>query len=366
MFEVAELGQTVKKMKYEALVSELRTQLLLVQEKVKENGFPVIILISGVDGGGKGDVINLLNEWMDSRYMSTTAFRKPSDEEKERPKFWRYWRTLPAKGVIAVFVGSWYSNPLSRRVYGKINDGQLMLDLKHICQLELELADDGALVIKCWLHLKKNVQKARIKKLEKNKDTLWKVTKRDKKHLKVYGKFMNVAEHVLAETSTADCPWLIVDGFDIRYSSLTIGQHILKRIEQHIELRKEKAQKDVGDEPASLQQNLLDSLDLSLRLDKRKYKTLLLKYQGKLNRLAREAHEKKRSSSLVFEGWDAGGKGGAIRRLTHAIDARNYQVIPIAAPTDEEKNIIIFGVFGDMFLGLGRLQFMIEVGMVGF
>jgi polyphosphate kinase 2 (PPK2 family) len=86
-----------------------------------------------------------------------------------------------------------------------------------------------------------------------------------------------------------------------------------------------------------LQQNLLDSLDLSVTLEKEQYNSLLLKYQGKLNKLSRQAHEKKKSSILVFEGWDAGGKGGAIRRLTHAIDARNYQVIPIAAPTDEEK-----------------------------
>lgn len=339
MFEIAELGQTIPKLNYESLVIELRTELLLAQEKVRESNFPVIILISGVDGGGKGDVINLLNEWMDSRYMRTTAFSKPSDEEKERPKFWRYWRTLPAKGAIAVYVGSWYSDPLSRRIYGKISDGQLMIDLKHINQLEQELIDDGALIIKCWLHLKKSIQKERIKKLEKNPDTRWKVTKRDKKHLKMYGSFIGIAENVLAETSTADSPWLIVDGFDIRYSSLTIGKHILNRIEQHIELRKSEVNPgtSIPDETYGVQRNLLDSLDLSLKLDKKKYNALLSKYQGKLNKLSREAHEKKLSSLLVFEGWDAGGKGGAIRRLTHAMDARSYQVIPIAAPTDEEN-----------------------------
>jgi polyphosphate:AMP phosphotransferase len=340
MFEIAELKHAICETDYERLLPELRTQLLLAQQKVKQSDFPVIILISGVDGGGKGDVINLLNEWMDSRYMRTIAFSKPSDEEKERPKFWRYWRTLPAKGAIAVYVGSWYSNPVSRRVYDKINDGKLILDLKHICQLEQELIDDGVLIIKCWLHLKKSVQKKRIKKLEKNPDTRWKVTKKDKKHLKMYNSFISVAENVLAETSTKHSPWLIVDGFDIRYSSLTIGQHILSRIEQHLEKRqgKEPSQLEnlVSDKTYSFQQKLLESLDLSLRLDKKKYVSLLYKYQAKLNKLARRAHEKKLSSILVFEGWDAGGKGGAIRRLTHAIDARNYQVISIAAPTDEE------------------------------
>lgn len=341
MFEIAELGKVVKKSFFETQVSELRTQLLIVQEKVKHSNFPVIILISGVDGGGKGDVINLLNEWMDSRYLRTIAFGKPSDEEKERPKFWRYWRTLPAKGAIAIYVGSWYSNPLSQRVYGKIKDGQLMLDLKHVCQLEHELIEDGALIVKCWLHLKKSAQKKKLKKLEKNPGTQWKVTKRDKKHLKLYDDFIKIAENVLAETSTADSPWLIVDGFDVRYSSLTVGRHVLNRIEQHLALRKQLVQQQhpvtfIPDKTHCLQQNILDSLNLTLKLDKKKYKVLLSKYQGELNSLARHAHEKKISSILVFEGWDAAGKGGAIRRLTPAMDARNYQVISIAAPTDEE------------------------------
>ena len=341
MFEIAELGHTVKKSNYNLQIAELRTQLLLAQEKVKSSDFSIIILISGVDGGGKGEVINLLNEWMDPRYMRSIAFSKPSDEEKERPKFWRYWRTFPAKGTIGIYVGSWYSNPISKRVYGKINKHQLHIDLLHINQLEQELIDDGTLIIKCWLHLKKSTQKKRINTLSHNPKTQWKVTKRDKKHLKMYSSFVKVAENVLSETSTSDSPWLIVDGTDIRYSSLTIGSHILSRIKRHTELREktrlQKTSTPTNDSSLLLQQNLLDSLDLSVTLEKEQYNSLLLKYQGKLNKLSRQVHEKKKSSILVFEGWDAGGKGGAIRRLTHAIDARNYQVIPIAAPTDEEK-----------------------------
>ena len=340
MFEIAELGHAVQKSVYNEQIPELRTQLLLAQEKVKTSGFSVIILISGVDGGGKGEVINLLNEWMDARYMRTIAFGKPSDEESERPKFWRFWRTLPAKGAIGVYVGSWYSDPISNRVYKKINDSQLHLELMHIRQLEQELIDSGTLIIKCWLHLKKSEQKSRLKKLEKNPETQWQVTKRDKKHLAMYDDFVLVAENVLTETSTGDSPWLIVDGSDIRYSSLTVGKHILNRIEQQIHYRENDKQTTPlakNKHAKVFQQNLLDSLDLSLQLDKKSYTSKLSKYQGKLSKLARQAHEKKMSSILVFEGWDAAGKGGSIRRLTHAIDARNYQVIPIAAPTDEEK-----------------------------
>ena len=339
MFEIAELGHTLKKAEYNKQVPELRTQLLLLQQQLRNCGFPVVILISGVDGGGKGDVINLLNEWLDPRYMQTIAFDEPSDEEKERPKFWRFWRTLPAKGSIGIFVGSWYSEPLSRRVYDKIDDNQLQVELLHIKEQEQLLTDDGALIIKCWLHLKKETQKTRLRTLEKNPETSWQVTERDKRHLKLYDNFVHVAEKTLTETSTAEAPWLIVDGSDLRYSSFTVGQHILNRIRQHIE-RSTAATKnqDNGMLPVNPhQQSLLDALDLSLKIDKKTYTTELARYQGKLNKLARQARLRKRSSILVFEGWDAGGKGGAIRRITHAIDARNYRVIPIAAPTDEER-----------------------------
>jgi polyphosphate:AMP phosphotransferase len=341
MFEIAELGHRIEKSEYKKQVPELRTQLLIIQQTVRECDFPVIILVSGVDGGGKGDVINKLNEWMDPRYLRTNAYGTPSDEEKERPDFWRFWRTLPPKGSIGIYVGSWYSEPLSEHVYGNLQDEHLQLELMHIRQLEKELCDDGALIIKCWLHLKKEVQKARLKKLEKHSVTRWQVTEKDKRHLKLYDDFIATSETVLKETSTGDAPWLIVEGTDIRYSSLTVGQHILDRITKHIAQR--KLQQDAPTHGGRLnivqvnQQSLLEALDTTKTLEKKSYTEELAHYQGKLTRLGRAAKEKKRSSILVFEGWDAAGKGGTIRRVTRALDARSYQVISIAAPTDEEK-----------------------------
>jgi len=341
MFEIAELGHSVDKAEYTEKVPLLRTQLLLLQQQLQKHNFSVIILISGVDGGGKGEVINLLNEWLDPRLMRTNAYDSPSDEEKERPEFWRFWRTMPKKGNIGIYVGSWYSEPIAQRVYEKTNDAELQVQLKHIQELEQELSDDNTLIIKCWLHLKKEQQKKRLKQLEKNPDTAWQVTERDKKHLKMYDKFAHVAENVLKETSSAQNPWLIVEGSDIRYSSLTVGQHILNKISIHTQ--RYEQQKNLVEpvyEPTIIhgnQPNILDSLNLSLELDKKDYNEQLNFYQGKLSKLARIAHQKKISSVLLFEGWDAGGKGGAIRRLTHAMDARNYQVIPIAAPTEEER-----------------------------
>jgi polyphosphate:AMP phosphotransferase len=341
MFEIAELGHSLKKEEYKKQIPGLRTQLLSVQQQLAECDFPVFIIISGVDGSGKGEIINLLNEWMDPRYIRTNAFGKPSDEERDRPRMWRFWRSMPKKGEIGIYVGSWYSRPIAKRVKNKINQIRLKIELNKIKRFERELIDDGALMVKCWLHLDKATQRKRLKELEKNPQTRWRVTKRDKKHLKIYDQFIQVAETVLKTTSSIDSPWLIVDSHDEHYRNLTVGQHVLQRISHHVEQYRRHRINDPeflsSASTADNQRCLLDALDLSKNLSEKIYSKKLNFYQEKLGRLAREAHKRKISSILVFEGWDAAGKGGAVRRLTRAMDARNYQVIRIAAPTDEER-----------------------------
>ncbi len=339
MFEVAELGHTIDKKSYEEQVAQLRVELLEAQQDLKNADFPVIILVSGVDGGGKGNAINLLNEWMDPRYIRTHAFGPRTEEERLRPHSWRYWMALPPQGRTGIFVGSWYSEPISKRMRGELDNAGLDAALIQINGLEKQLTDDGALIIKCWLHLSKERQKRRIKRLLKDPENAWRVSKHDLKNLKHYDEFICVAERVLRETSTAEAPWMIIDGSDNRYSALTVGRYVLGQVREHLEERKLERrhrrrlpQVITGQEIA-----LLDALDLSLHLNKKDYRHQLALLQGRLNRLSRKQVRKGRSLTLVFEGWDAAGKGGCIRRIVHALDARFYQVIPIAAPTDEEK-----------------------------
>lgn len=343
MFEVAELGHKVSKSEYKEKVPDLRIQLLEVQAQLRTQDFPVIILISGVDGAGKGETVNLLNEWLDPRYVRTDAFGKPTEEEAQRPRFWRFWRALPARGHMALYVGSWYSNPLSQHVYGNISAAELDEELVRINTFERELIADGALIIKVWLHLSKENQKTRLKKLESDPNTRWRVTKQDHKHLKLYDQFRPVAEHVLRVTSTGESPWTIVEGTDARYRGLTTGQIILDRIKERLaktphEPSVEEVEFRTITPPVSGEVvTVLNTLDDSLVLDPKKYKQQLEKQQGRLNQLARQAVQDKISSVVVLEGWDAAGKGGIIRRIIPAMDARHYHIIPVAAPTDEEK-----------------------------
>jgi len=340
MFESAELGHKISKSDYKKEVPVLREELLNVQLELSEaSSFPVIILVGGLDGAGRGATVNLLNEWMDPRFIQTHGMGEPTDEELDRPMMWRFWRALPPKGKIGVFLGSWYTWPILNRVYGRTKDADLVQSLDRAIKLEKMLVDEGALVIKFWFHLSREKQQKRLKSLEKDQLTRWRVTKRDWKHFKMYDQFREVHEKVIRQTSTAEAPWLIVEGADARYRDLTVGKLILHAIRERLDSDAQPSQEILAPPlmPSIDNVNILKTLDMTQSLSKEVYQEQLKKYQGKLNLLTRDPKFKYTSVIAVFEGNDAAGKGGAIRRITGALDARWYQVIPIAAPTEEER-----------------------------
>jgi len=339
MFESAELGHTIDKETFKKEVPKLRAALLDIQyDLLEKKEFPVVILVSGVDGSGKGETINLLYSWMDPRHISTLAFSAPSDEESSRPYMWRYWRALPPKGKVGVFAGSWYSQPIADRIAGEMRRTTLDDRLDDINRFEAMLVNEGALVLKFWFHLSKDGQKHRLKALEKNPRTAWRVTKASYERLKTYGKLQEVAGHVLRVTNTAKAPWIIVEGTDDAYRSLTVGRVVLDAIQRRLQ----QGRQQVPVAPPMIQtidqRTVLSELDLTHKLDKKDYERDLAKYQARLSELVRDPRfAGKRSLVLVFEGSDAAGKGGSIRRVGASLDARQYQIIPIAAPTDEER-----------------------------
>jgi polyphosphate:AMP phosphotransferase len=339
MFESAEIGHKIDKDTYKKAVPELRAALLDAQFDLKENGkIPVVVLVSGQDGAGKGETINVLYEWMDPRFISTLAFSEPTDEERDRPVMWRYWRALPPKGRVGIFAGSWYSDPIRHRIQGEMSKGELDARIDQINRFESMLVNEGALVLKFWFHLTKDGQRRRLKALEKNPRTAWRVTKWNWDRLKTYDKLQNVVGHLLRMTNTPWAPWIIIEGTDDRYRSLTVGKILLDTMRQKL------ASTDKQDTPVAPLlrvnidgRNVISELDLKQTLTDKEYDDQLAHWQGKLSELARDPRFKNRSLVCAFEGADAAGKGGAIRRIGASLDARQYQVIPIAAPTEEER-----------------------------
>jgi polyphosphate:AMP phosphotransferase len=341
MFEAAELGHQLSKGRYKRIEPKLRADLLDAQYDLSKNGtFPVIILISGVRGAGKGETVNLLNEWMDPRHIHTLAFDSPSDEERERPPMWRYWRALPPKGRIGILFGSWYTAPIIDRVFKRTSGKDLIRSIDDINHFERMLADEGALLLKFWFHLSKKRQKKRLKALESDPKTSWRITKRDWDFFELYDRFYRISEDTLRRTSSAAAPWIVVEGSDPEYRAVMVGKVLREALHKRLSLRKQrrvpKSQAAPIIKPVD-RVNMLARMDLKQALDKGVYEKKIVKLQSRLALATRHPKFAAHDVVCVFEGMDAAGKGGAIRRVTAAVDARLYHTIPVAAPTDEER-----------------------------
>lgn len=367
MFETAELGQTVTKTEYKKTVPLLRQQLLELQDELRNlASFQVILLFAGVDGAGKGETANILNEWMDPRWLVTRAYEAPTESERQRPAFWRYWRDLPARGRIGMFLSAWYSNPILEQVYGKCTELEFDARLERILAFERALADDSAAIVKFWMHLSYEAQEVRLKNLEKDPLTEARVTDEDWKNWEHYEQFVAAAERSISRTNTANSPWSIVEGTDANYRNLAVGTVLRDTLHRRIDqasltadhttgIQRGKASKANSKKPLKTKQKQSESavdsadsvhkqnlvtvftdLDMSPSLDKQTYLDELNSLQAKLHLLHNKARACGIPTVLLFEGPDAAGKGGAIRRIAAALHARNYQVHGVAKPTDEE------------------------------
>jgi polyphosphate:AMP phosphotransferase len=336
MLKAAELGRSLSKEQFDEALPALRAALLDAQARLRNAGFSVVVLVNGADGSGKSEAVNALHEWFDARFLVSQSYAEPSEEERAHPEYWRYWLWLPPAGRIGIFSGSWYTEPILDRAWGRSSPLQLTERTARINAFERTLADGGTLFVKLWFHIDKKAQRRRLKELEKNKLTRYRVSKQDWKNHERYASFVRVTEQVISHTSTAGAPWQVIDGEDARYRNVTAARLILDALEARLALPRavqQAARLPKIDDPDTL----LDRLDLTQSLSKLDYETSVARFQARLNLSVRKLQKRKQSAILVFEGPDAAGKGGAIRRITWALDARSYRLIPIAAPTDEER-----------------------------
>jgi len=344
MFEAIEVGRKISKSAYQAQLPDLRVALVNAQYDLRQADFPVIIVLTGDDRIGCNALLHTLHEVMDARYMRTQALGRPTDEERERPRFWRYWSTLPRRGEMGVFLDGWPQRAVSDRVGKRIDDIGLERRIEHIRSFEQDLVADGALLIKFWLHLPKKILKKRLKAAKKNPDKAWQFSETDWKIYEHYDAAMQMAEQVVRETNTGEAPWHLIESTNAAYRALTVSKIILEALTGSLSAKrpapKPTRQSKRKPEPlvtSEAQPTILSTVDLTQTLEYDSYRQKLDTYQARLYRLTSKARERGLSSVWVFEGWDAAGKGGVIRRLTAAMDPENYHLFPIAAPTEEEQ-----------------------------
>lgn len=359
MLEKVDLNRKMGKKEYKEWMDDLQPKLSYLQRACKEQKIPVMIVFEGFGAAGKGTLINKIIEPLDPRGFSVYATAVETKEEKMHPFLWRFWTKIPSQGRIAIFDRSWYRRVLVDRFDGVTTKEQLDYAFGEICSFEKQLTDDGMVIIKLFADVSKKEQKKRFDKLLEDKKTAWRVTKDDLARNKHYEEYLAMNEEMLEKTDSEYAPWHILECTDREYAAAKMTEIVVSVLEQAIadkkaeqekrEQEKTKAQeikqeKDTLQEAGAasqkeqvLKSSVLAGVDLSKKMEKEEYKKELARLQARLSELHNELYKYRIPVVLAFEGWDAGGKGGAIKRLTQALDPRGYQVNPVAAPNDAEK-----------------------------
>jgi polyphosphate:AMP phosphotransferase len=357
MFETLDLSATLPKPDYKQESRRLELELPALQRAVYEHRVPVLIIFEGWYASGRGDAIGRLVQRFDPRGTQVHVTHASSEEDRLRPWMWRFWQRLPAAGSIGIFDRSWYYLLWNRRFDGAVDAVTWERRLQEIDDFERQLADDGTILIKFWLHISQKEQKRRLKAWAKDEIQRWRVSDEDWKRHKRYPERLDLAESMLARTHTALAPWSLIEAEDDRHRRVRILDTVARTLRRQLSDRgvpedeldplpeeetdgidaTAKTTEDTLPEPLEvLSDSLLMRVDRDLELDRETYRKRLRAAQKRLRELEFESYSQRLPAVVVFEGWDAAGKGGAIRRLTARLDPRGYRVVPICAPTRAE------------------------------
>ena len=348
MLETIDLDKEIDKATYDKSFRPLRDKLDDLQRAVYEAKIPVMVVIEGWDAAGKGDTIEKLVGRLDPRGYKVHPIYAPNVEEQLRPFLWRFWTKIPGRGEIAIFDRSWYHRVLVERVEDRIPRWAWQSAYNEISQFERMLADDGMVIVKFWLHISEQEQRRRFKKIEKSKYDAWRITKQDWKAHEQYQEYLEAAEEMLERTNTAYAPWTVVEATDKHWRRIKVFRTLIEAVQGALDARSGAAATKGADARPKRERlsvaipslkdlkTVLDEVDLSKKLSEKKYVEELSKYQARLRELEFACFDHRRPVIIAYEGWDAGGKGGNIRRVIGSLDPRGYSVIPIAAPKGDE------------------------------
>ncbi len=320
-----------------ALVKEKREELVRQQLMIKEQAIPVFVLIEGWGAAGKGTLIGNLIEDMDPRFFRVIKMSEPNEEARRRPFLWRYMEVAPETGKFVFLDSGWLSETADDMINGRIDDETLERRLCQIRTFDRQLKDNGYLVVKLFLQIPQEEQKRRMEKLQNDKNTRWRVSEKDILQVKKREKYEKIYDRILEATNTGYVPWNIVDAVDKKQALLQVLHILTIQLNQAAENRKILPEILYKDYPL-LKMPKLSEIPLNQEMSKEEYEIRLKELQKKLKKLHNKIYQKKIPVIIAYEGWDAAGKGGNIKRLTSALDPRGFEVHPIASPEPHEKS----------------------------
>ena len=322
---------------------EVKERLQTAEEKLemyqllmKEHRLPVLVLVEGWGAAGKGSVISRVIRDMDPRFFRVAAMGERTQEERRKPFLHRYAVRVPQEGKFEFLDGGWLDETVRDRFYGDLAERDWDRRMESIRRFERQLADNGYLVLKFFFQISAREQRKRLKVLDEDKDTRWRVSRWDRDQNENYEACGELYARALEETDVPWAPWHVVDARDRRWAALQVMEVLCSRLESAF--REEREPAPVRPCPFPLvERPLLSQVDLSARISEEEYKEERRRLQARLGELHNRLYRKKVPVIIVYEGWDAAGKGGNIKRLAGALDPRGYEVIPIASPEPYEK-----------------------------
>jgi AMP-polyphosphate phosphotransferase len=347
MLEQVDLSLKIPKNEYNNLIEPLGYRLVELQRRCREAGIPIVVVYEGWDAAGKGGSVNQLMRLIDPRGFKVYGTEAPVEGERMRPFLWRFAIRMPSRGFMAIFIRSWYGRVLVERVEKLVNENEWRKAYEDINSFERQLADDGTVIIKFWLHISTREQRQRFEEMEKDPYDSWRAKPANWENRNQYKSYVKAIEEMLQQTSNPSVPWTIIEAEDKYFGRLKTYETLARLMENALiereRLAKMKIPYGFHIDPSAYRtivlksERFLKSYDLTKKIeDRKKYKERL----GSLQMKARQMHNRlflgHTAAVVVFEGWDASGKGGAIKRLVAQLDTRRFEVVTTFMPTSEE------------------------------
>lgn len=320
----------------EARLKVAREKLSGQQMKIKEHGLPVLVLFEGWGTAGKGSVLGKVIRNIDPRFFKVATMDVPTEEEKRKPFLYRHFVKIPEKGKFMFLDSGWMDEITQECLNGTLEEKEYKKKIESVKRFERQLTDNGYLVMKFFFQISQKEQKKRIDALKEDKNTKWRVSGKDDWQNKHYEKCMNVFDRYLNDTNAPADPWYLIDAKNKKWAELQVLETLVSGIDTA--LKNSNLAVPLLQNVFPIEKILkLEEIDLDKKLTDEEYRRELHELQQKLTELHNKLYRKKVPVIIAYEGWDAAGKGGNIKRIAGALDPRGFEVHPIASPEPHEK-----------------------------
>ncbi|WP_406816803.1 polyphosphate kinase 2 [Mycobacterium sp. M23085] len=215
---------------YEAELFRLQTELVKLQEWVRQSGARLVVLFEGRDAAGKGGAIKRITEYLSPRIARVAALPVPSDRERGQWYYQRYIAHLPTKGEIVFFDRSWYNRAGIEKVMGFCTPREYALFMRQTPIFEQMLIDDGILLRKYWFSVSEAEQLRRFKARRNDPVRRWKLSPIDLESVYRWEDYSRAKDEMMVHTDTVESPWYVVESDIKKHARLNMMAHLLSTV----------------------------------------------------------------------------------------------------------------------------------------